>query len=219
MKQLWCVAALAAVALTPALSQEGAGSPFGGRWDLTVTTPNETYPSWMEFSERNGKPEVRIVGQVASVHPAENVKVQGGHLTFTTSEWFGKPTRVSWTFSVSSGHLSGSQKREGGVEGKITGVHAPALNRKVPSAWTKPESLFDGKDLTGWEALDTTAENHWKAQNRELLNQKAGANIRTKRTFNDFKLHIEYNCPKGGNSGVYLRGRYEVQVEYEPPGD
>ena len=48
--------------------------------------------------------------------------------------------------------------------------------------------------------------------------EAAGANIRTERTFDDFKLHIEYNCPDKGNSGVYLRGRDEIQVEYEPPG-
>jgi hypothetical protein len=39
--------------------------------------------------------------------------------------------------------------------------------------------------------------------------------------FGDFKLHIEFNCGKGANSGVYLRGRYELQVEdnsiQEPP--
>ena len=56
------------------------------------------------------------------------------------------------------------------------------------------------------------------AENGELQNTQAGANIRTTRLFGDFKLHIEYNCPRGGNSGVYLRGRYEVQVEYEPAG-
>src|SRR6185437_13198884 len=42
-----------------------------------------------------------------------------------------------------------------------------------------------------------------------------GANLRTTRKFSDFKLHIEYNCPRDGNSGIYLRGRYELQVEYE----
>jgi hypothetical protein len=31
--------------------------------------------------------------------------------------------------------------------------------------------------------------------------------------YDDFKLHLEVNCPKGSNSGIYLRGRYEVQVE------
>ena len=51
------------------------------------------------------------------------------------------------------------------------------------------------------------------------MNQAAGANIRTTRKFGDFKLHIEYNCPGDGNSGVYLRGRYEVQVEYEKAGE
>jgi hypothetical protein len=56
------------------------------------------------------------------------------------------------------------------------------------------------------------------AQDGELVNQAAGANIRSTRKFGDFKLHIEYNCPNDGNSGVYLRGRYEVQVEYEKPG-
>jgi hypothetical protein len=50
------------------------------------------------------------------------------------------------------------------------------------------------------------------------LNETKGANLRTTRKFDDFKLHIEFNCPENGNSGVYLRGRYEIQVEYEPVG-
>ncbi|MGH9666716.1 MAG: 3-keto-disaccharide hydrolase, partial [Bryobacteraceae bacterium] len=48
-----------------------------------------------------------------------------------------------------------------------------------------------------------------------LVNEAHGANLRTTRKFNDFKLHIEYNCPADGNSGIYLRGRYELQIEYE----
>ena len=54
------------------------------------------------------------------------------------------------------------------------------------------------------------------ARNGELVNEAHGANLKTTRTFDDFKLHIEFNCPDDGNSGVYLRGRYEVQIEYEP---
>ena len=60
--------------------------------------------------------------------------------------------------------------------------------------------------------------NHWRPKTASFRISRAGANIRTTRKFDDFKLHIEYNCPRGGNSGVYLRGRYEVQVEYEPAG-
>ena len=63
-------------------------------------------------------------------------------------------------------------------------------------------------------AVEPLDRREWRASEHA----SAGANIRTTRKFGDFKLHIEYNCPPGGNSGVYLRGRYEVQVEYEPAG-
>jgi len=206
----------AALLLAPAPSS-AASQPFAGRWDLTVTTPNSTYPSWMEFTETGGQPQVRVVGRVASVHPATDVKIDGAHLAFNTSEWFGGEIKVAWQFTVAGGKLTGVQKRADGVEGQISGVPAPALERKAPAKWRKPEPVFNGKDLTGWEP-DDPAKNHWAAENGELVNQAAGANIRTTRRFEDFKLHIEYNCPPEGNSGVYLRGRYEVQVEYEKPG-
>ena len=191
--------------------------PFAGRWDLTITTAKDTYPSWMEVTENNGKPEVRVVGREASVHPVSDMKLDGSHLSFTTSEWFGAEIPVMWDFHDASGKVTGTQKHSDGVEGKITGVTAPALDRKVPAAWSAPEPLFDGKDLNGWQP-DHPSKNHWVALNGELVNLAAGANIRCTRKFQDFKLHIEYNCPEDGNSGVYLRGRYEIQVEYEKPG-
>ncbi len=52
-----------------------------------------------------------------------------------------------------------------------------------------------------------------------LVNQSRGANLKSTRPFQDFKVHYEVNCPEGGNSGFYLRGRYEVQIEYEPLSD
>jgi Domain of Unknown Function (DUF1080) len=217
MKQ-FCLMLAVAIAGIPAPAKSDAQQPFGGRWDLTITTPTDTYPSWMEFSQAGGSPEVRIVGRVASVHSATDVKLNGSQLSFTSSESFGKEITVTWELSATNGKLSGTQKREDGVTGRITGVPAPALHRAPPKNWSAPEALFNGKDLTGWQP-DKPSKNHWKAQNGELVNEAAGANIRTTRTFNDFKLHIDYNCPQDGNSGVYLRGRYEVQVEYEPPSE
>ena len=217
MKPLCLALAFVAVALSPLLPDQGTGPSFAGRWDLTIQTAKGTYPSWMEFTGSTSSPQVRIVGREASVHPAQNVKLEGSHLSFATSEWFGAEIPVNWDLNAAGGTISGTQKRSDGVEGRITGVRAPALKRKAPAGWAEPEPLFDGSDLNGWEP-DNPARNHWKAENGELVNQAAGANIRTTRKFDDFKLHIEYNCPKNGNSGVYLRGRYEIQVEYEPPG-
>jgi hypothetical protein len=76
---------------------------------------------------------------------------------------------------------------------------------------SKIESIEDSTDLTGWEAMGKN--NQWMNVNGVLTSPKSGENIRTKATFDDFKLHIEFRYPKGSNSGVYLRGRYEIQIE------
>ena len=71
--------------------------------------------------------------------------------------------------------------------------------------------LFNGKDLTGWQT--TSKDNQWVVKDGVLTSPRSGSNIRTEKTFNDFKLHIEFRYPKESNSGVYLRGRYEIQIE------
>ena len=185
-----------------------ASSPFAGRWDLTITTPASTYPCWLEYADEGGTPAIRIVGRTGSAHAVRDAKVEGSHLIFNDPQSTGDGL---WDLAVND------RKLEGRIPGgQLVGVPAPTLNRKLPISWSAPEQLFNGHDLSGWQP-DQASNNHWVAEDGELRNQSAGANLRTLRTFDDFKLHIEYNCPPGGNSGVYLRGRYEVQVEYEPP--
>lgn len=168
----------------------------------------------MELVEKGGKPEVRIQPRVGSVHRVADVKLNGAHLDLTVSPADPKGPATTWALDVKGDRLTGVQKH-GDAVSQMAGVRAPDLKREPPKAWTNPESLFDGKDLNGWEPT-TVSDNHWVAQDGTLLNVRKGANIKTTRKFDDLKLHIEYNCPEGGNSGVYLRGRYEVQVEYEP---
>src|ERR1039457_7470130 len=105
MKKTFFVSIAAVALVAPGLSLEAA-QPFAGRWDLTVNTPKDTYPSWMEFTESGGQPQVRVVGRVASVHPATDVKLDGSRLSFTTSEWLdgqGKGDRKSTR--LNSSHL------------------------------------------------------------------------------------------------------------------
>jgi hypothetical protein len=205
---------LALVGVVPAFSQS-----LDGRWDLTVKMSGDTYPSWLEVAGD----KVRVVGRVASVHPANGVEWKGSELQFKTSEWLGKQVDVTWTVKAAGAKLTGTQKRADGVEGTITGVRAPALDRPEPAKWSKPVALFDGVDMNGWEALATEpgkpVESHWKVVGGEMVNESPGANIRTKRTFTDFRLHVEYNCPDEGNSGVYLRGRDEIQIAYQKEND
>jgi hypothetical protein len=216
MKPLFFALIAAAGLLTPALAQKPA-NPFLGRWDITVTAPNATYPDWMEITEKDGGMDAFIQPRGGSAFHTNQTKLEGSHLVLTLSRHNARKNTTNttiWDLTAEGDHFTGTQK-QGKNTAKLEGVRAPALNRPMPKAWSKPERIFNGKDLTGWEPA-SAAPNHWVVQNGDLINESKGANLRTTRTFNDFKLHIEFNCPEGGNSGVYLRGRYEMQVEYEP---
>ncbi len=184
-------------------------NPFLGRWDITITTDRGSYPDWLEVTYTGGRFAARIQPRSGGAFTVAGVKPDGAHLALKLRG------STTWDLTATEGRITGTITQRDRVQGQIAGVRAPALNRPMPLAWTDPEPIFNGKDLTGWEPVDP-ANNHWSVDNGDLLNQSKGSNIKTTRKFNDFKLHIEYNCPKDGNSGIYLRGRYEVQVEYEP---
>jgi hypothetical protein len=189
-----------------------AGNPFAGRWDLTLTPANgqTSWPQWMELVDNGGTPEVRVQPRGGGVFPVKDVKTEGSHLTLGVSK------TVTWELDVAGDRITGTQK--GNAAAQIAGVRAPVLKRPMPKSWTNPEPIFNGKDLTGWEPTVPNAPNNWVAEDGVLLNKAHGANLKTTRKFEDFKLHIEYNCPEDGNSGIYLRGRDEIQVAYEKPG-
>ena len=191
------------VCLVPALSQKA--NPFLGRWDFNIP---RNHASWLGIMEKDGSLDIWYQPTGGNVYQVKDYKLDGSHLTLDMNR------NLSWELNASGDKLTGTQK--GGTnETPLTGVRAPALKRAEPKAWSDPEPLFDGKDLNGWEPMEP-AQSHWLARDGELVNEAHGSNIKTTRQFDDFKLHIEFNCPEDGNSGVYLRGRYEVQVEYEP---
>jgi hypothetical protein len=93
----------------------------------------------------------------------------------------------------------------------FTGIRAPALPGTRPVQWGTPLTLFNGRDLAGWHPVG--GQNQWSVVAGVLSNAKGGANLQTDASYGDFKLHVEFRFPEHGNSGVYLRGRYEVQIE------
>ncbi len=192
-----------------------AASPFAGRWDITIKSPAETYPDWLEVTESGGSLKARVQPKDGSVHPVTSIKEENSHL-LVAFNWSNRT--INWDLTASGDKISGSQKSSRGESADVSGVRAPALKRAAPKAWSNPEPLFNGKDLTGWEPLGA-GKNNWEAQDGILVNTARGANLRTVRKFDDFKVHFELNCPDGGNSGFYLRGRYEIQIAYEKEPD
>jgi len=107
---------------------------------------------------------------------------------------------------------------------EFTGRRIPALPPKPDLSkvkYGKPITLFNGTNLDGWKLINPSQPNGWSAEDGVLVNrliQQKGkrrvshGNLRTVAEFEDFNLKLEVNVPEKGNSGVYLRGIYEVQV-------
>src|SRR4051812_46051075 len=192
-------------------------SPFVGRWDFNIATPKEMRASWLGVTEKGNGLEIWFQPTGGHVHPVKDFKVNGSHLSLQVSPASNHRPAMTWELDAKGGKLVGTQK-QGEETIALTGVRAPELKRSAPKAWAKSEPLFDGKDLNGWEPVGDTANNHWVGKDGFLVNEAHGANLKTTRKFDDFKLHFEVNCPEPANSGVYLLGRYELQMEYESNG-
>lgn len=123
--------------------------------------------------------------------------------------------------TLSGNTLSGTTTGPDGTVWPWTGQKAPALKRSGTPKWGKPVALFNGKDLSGWKPSASTSSSSWKVENGTLITPGNGPELINDSKFQDFKLHVEFNCGENSNSGVYLRGRYEVQIETdsveEPP--
>lgn len=206
------VAALATVA-AQAPAQAPPRAPIIGRWDLTVQGPKAAYPSWLEVSLSGTRTLVgRFVGGGGSARPIARVDFKDGTVHFAIPpQWEKETTDLVLDATLTGDTLEGTIATPAGQKHRFTGRRAPSLRRPAPPSWGETVPLFNGKDLTGWTTFGGASQ--WAAENGILSNAKSGANLVTTATFTDFKLHVEVNLPKGSNSGIYLRGRYEVQVE------
>jgi hypothetical protein len=204
----------------PAAAEAQAGAPIIGRWDLTVQGTDRSYPSWVEVTLSGHKTLVgRFVAGGGSARPISKVTYDNGSVRFSLPpQWEIQPNDVQVTATLTNDKLTGTIVQPNGEKHSFTGVRAPTLRRTAAPAWGEPVVLFGGTEMNAWEALPG-GENQWKVIGGLLTNTKSGANLATKQKFTDFKLHLEFRVPKGGNSGVYLRGRHEVQVEDSPLGE
>ena len=182
-----------------------------GRWDITIDVDGKESPSWLEIRHSGSKRLIgHFVGITGSARPVSIVNFKDGKMSFSIPpQWEEEDNDLFVEGTFENDKLSGTMTLPNGKKYNWSATRAPSLRRQKPSVWGTPIKLLNGKDLKGWKAM---GENQWLVESGVLRSPKSGANLVTEKSFNDFKLHIEFRYPKGSNSGVYLRGRYEVQV-------
>lgn len=198
----------------PAYPQKKQSAPVVGRWDLVVHGTAGDYPSWLEVRKSGRSLVGSFVGQFGSARPISHVLVDKTRIQFLLPPQF-EPRSDELIFegTLADGALRGATTDDKGKRVTWEGHRAPALKRTQPPRWGEPVELFNGRDLVGWKARTSASPSGWAVRNGVLTNVKPGNDLVSERTFTDFKLHAEFRYPKGSNSGIYLRGRYEVQIE------
>lgn len=208
---------LVGACLSPGVAQPASypapsESAFLGRWDLTLHAPDHEYPSWIEVKKEGPALKAQFVGRWGNARPLQKVEIADGVLKFVSpKEEEDSKQDLNFEGRLTGATLTGTVNGPDGKEWNWTGMKAPALQPSRPPKWGKPIQLFNGKDLSGWRA--SGAGPSWTVQDGNLITPGHGPELINEQQFKDFKLHVEFKCDKDSNSGVYLRGRYEVQVE------
>lgn len=201
------------------LSQIGfaADADFNGRW---VIDPNQGGPGRVAWLEIEGAGSGRITGTVVGLQPGGQVdpiaqaQVVGGELRFQVD----RKTRRGMVSSVTTARLAGGELRgvtlRGDDELRWVGYPAPEIADHDDGSWVEgePVVLFDGKDRSAWKSLHAGRDDEWSIEDGALVNSKGADEYSTKEKFWNFRLHVEYSAGEHSNSGVGLRGRYEVQI-------
>jgi hypothetical protein len=208
-----------------ASASPGSDDAFLGRWDITATGTKSGLPRncWLELRRDEGVLKGSFNAGGGAVFDLPQVAIENGELTFQYQQ--GNPpkqTQQVWKATMKSARLQGTALVNGqtfswsGVRGPVWPATPP---KRKPG---KPIDLFNGKDVSGWLCQDPHHPMGWFVKDGILMNEgKDACNIYTQQKFNDFKLEVEFNVDPQSNSGVYLRGRYEIQIldAYDRPMD
>jgi hypothetical protein len=222
---------LLAVALASGGILAAADKDFAGRWDIEVLNESRSRAWWLEVSGV-GTPNVkgRFVGAPGgNMDDIPEISIKDGELKFVFERnYAGKKDarqRGVYRARLVKGKLEGTYAVEGlnrPVQ-KWIGSRASIIRDKDDGSWKPgaPVALFNGRDLAGWKAMVANRELDWEVADGIMKNKAGANNLVSDQKFWNFDLDCEFRLGQGTNSGLGLRGRYEVQIIEDfgrPPG-
>lgn len=209
MKLFFCLIVLLSV---PMVGQ-AQDNPFLGKWDITGVGQYSNYIYWLEVKMEDDKLTGYFLNRGGSVLKLPEIKIENGELVFSPASRpnAAKPVHRA---KVQEGRLLG-MLTQGEQEIPWLGVRPPQwgdYNANAKHKFGTPVMLFDGKTMENWEGQVKNKELGWTIIDGVMTNEPHANNLVSKHRFENFKIHCEYKLEEKSNSGIYLRGRYELQV-------
>jgi hypothetical protein len=197
-------------------------TPFLGKWNMTGTGDNTAVVYWLEVKQEGGVLKGRFLNRTSSPYDLPNIKVENGELVFSNAVKEGQPAPSTWRGRIENGRLVGTTttaRRDPAQPPQIInwiGVRPPtwpAANANGKHTYGAPVTMFDGKTMDAWGVQHKQNPVNWAVADGVMSSaEKQGNNLVSKQTFKDFKIEAEYAIAAGSNGGIYLRGRYEMQL-------
>ena len=192
---------------------------FNGRWDIAINGASPPRGWWLEISGA-GTTNLKgkfVGGSVGLIDEIPKLSISDGELRFALEGRFRRDRTLEkglyWARYEDS-KLKGTFEIEGDPSSYLewTGVRAPAVSDKDDGTWKKtdPMVLFDGHDLAGWQPLGRSPG--WTVRDGILTGLTLAPDLASEKKFWNFSLDVEYRISPHANSGLGLRGRYEVQI-------
>jgi hypothetical protein len=194
---------------------------FNGRWDISVNGAPPQRAWWLEVSGA-GTPALKgkFVGSpVGLLDEIPKLSISDGEHRLALDSRYRKEHQqekgLYWA-RLDDGKLKGTFEIEGDPSSYLEwiGVRAPVIPDKDDGTWKRsdPVVLFDGRDLSGWLPVGPVRPPQWAVKDGLLTNAPAAQNLVSEKKFWNFSMDVEYRVAAHSNSGIALRGRYEVQV-------
>jgi len=200
--------------------------PVIGNWSAKLPYEGMPAGSFIFTREADGTTKGIVLYRWGSPMPVSDLKVCGNRFSFWHS--YGQRYDGQVVGDRMIARIAPCDRKTGEVKGAwqpFEGWRNPPVADGVKTSDAKLgepiDLLKDGLD--GWKSMNASAKFGWKFKDGVLSNELGfkpdgswaggGANLMTKRAdFYDFNLEYDVRVPKKSNSGVYLRGRFEIQV-------
>jgi hypothetical protein len=205
-------AAIAAAAVAAVATQQQ--NQYLGRWNLQGTGENSTYVYWLEVKDEGGQLTGMFLNRGGSPVKLGTVKIDNGEIVFALPPGRNNAPSPEYHAKLQGEKLVGSVQL---ANRKVDFVGTrppkwPPADANASHTFGKPVDLFDGKSMDAWDVQDKSKPMGWVIEEGAMTNTPPANNLVSKQKFKDFKIHAEYKLTQGSNSGIYLRGRYELQV-------
>jgi hypothetical protein len=189
------------------------GKAFLGRWNLSGTPPNSDHVYWLEVKDENGKLSAMFLNRGGSPVRIDDVRMEGDELV---GQMLGRANNPGPKIRLKADGVKASGTITSGTSTvNVTGLRPPrweAANANGNHTYGAPVVLFDGKTLDAFGVQNKTQPMGWSIEDGVMTNVEHANNLVSKEKFKDFKIQAEYKLGPNSNSGIYLRGRYELQV-------